>query len=58
MQGFLEDHLGEAVTLADLARAAHYSMYHSARMFKEMTGRTPFEYLRMRRLSADRSASR
>jgi len=52
MQEFIEAHLGEQVTLADLARAARYSMYHSARMFKEMTGRTPFEYLRMRRLSA------
>ena len=52
MQDYIEDHLGEPVTLADLARAARYSLYHSARMFKEMTGRTPFEYLRMRRLSA------
>ncbi len=52
MQEFIEDHLTEPVTLAELARAARYSMYHSARMFKEMTGRTPFEYLRMRRLSA------
>lgn len=52
MQDYIEDHLTEPVTLADLARAAHYSMYHSARVFKETTGRTPFEYLRMRRLSA------
>ncbi len=52
MQDHIEAHLTEPVTLADLARAAHYSLYHSARMFKEMTGRTPFEYLRMRRLSA------
>jgi AraC family transcriptional regulator len=52
MQEFIEDHLTEPVTLAELARAARYSMYHSARMFKEMTGRAPFEYLRMRRLSA------
>ena len=52
MQEFIENHLTEPVTLAELARAASYSMYHSARMFKEMTGRTPFEYLRMRRLSA------
>ncbi|NLT35910.1 MAG: helix-turn-helix domain-containing protein [Gaiellales bacterium] len=52
MQELIEDHLGEPVTLVDLARAARYSMYHSARMFKEITGRTPFEYLRMRRLSA------
>lgn len=52
MQEFIEDHLGEPVTLADLARAARYSPFHSARIFKEVTGRTPFEYLRLRRLSA------
>jgi AraC family transcriptional regulator len=52
MQEFVEDHLTEPMTLADLASAARYSLYYSARMFKEMTGRTPFEYLRMRRLSA------
>ncbi len=52
MQEFIEQRLNEPVTLAELARAAHYSVYHSARMFKEVTGRTPFEYLRMRRLSA------
>ena len=52
MQDFIEAHLNEPVTLSDLASASRYSMYHSARMFKELTGRTPFEYLRMRRLSA------
>ena len=52
MQDHIEARLNEPVTLADLAVAAHYSLYHSARMFKEVTGRTPFEYLRMRRLSA------
>lgn len=52
MQEFIEENLGEPVTLAHLARAARYSPYHSARMFKEVTGRAPFEYLRMRRLSA------
>jgi AraC family transcriptional regulator len=52
MQDYIEDHLREPVTLADLASAACYSPYHSARVFKEVTGRTPFEYLRMRRLSA------
>jgi AraC-like DNA-binding protein len=52
MQDHIEARLNEPVTLADLATAAHYSLYHSARMFKEVTGRTPFEYLRMRRLSA------
>ena len=52
MQGFIEAHLAEPVTLAQLARAARYSPWHAARLFKEYTGRAPFEYLRQFRLSA------
>ncbi len=51
MQAYIEAHLDEPVTLAALARAARYSQWHAARMFKEVTGKTPFEYLRLRRLS-------
>ena len=52
MQGYVEAHLAEPITLAQLARAACYSPWHAARLFKEYTGRAPFEYLRQRRLSA------
>ena len=52
MQGFIEAHLAEPVTLAQLARAACYSPWHAARLFKEYTGRAPFVYLRQHRLSA------
>ncbi|NCA82792.1 MAG: AraC family transcriptional regulator [Opitutae bacterium] len=52
MQGFIEAHLAEPITLAQLARAACYSPWHAARLFKEFTGRAPFEYLRQFRLSA------
>jgi AraC-like DNA-binding protein len=38
--------------MASLARAARYSPWHAARLFKEVTGKAPFEYLRLRRLSA------
>jgi len=34
-----------------LAREAGYSPWHSARIFKELTGKTPFEYIRALRLS-------
>jgi AraC-like DNA-binding protein len=34
-----------------LAQAAGYSPYHSARIFKEVTGKTPFDYIRVLRLS-------
>lgn len=52
MQDHVEAHLGEAITLAALARAARYSPWYAARLFKEFTGKTPFEYVRLRRLSA------
>ncbi|MBN2685975.1 MAG: AraC family transcriptional regulator [Pontiellaceae bacterium] len=52
MQEYIEAHLGEKITLADLARAARYSQWHAARVFKEISGKTPFEYIRLRRLSA------
>jgi AraC-like DNA-binding protein len=51
MQDHIESHLSEPVTLAALARAAGYSQWHAARIFKEMTGKSPFDYIRLRRLS-------
>ncbi len=51
MQDFIENHLFEPVTLHMLAREARYSQWHSARIFKELTGKAPFEYIRMLRLS-------
>ena len=51
MQSFIEAHLAEPVTLTGLARAACYSPWHAARLFKEYTGRAPFEYIRQLRLS-------
>ena len=52
MQGFIEAHLAEPITLTGLARAARYSPWHAARLFKEYVGRPPFEYVRQRRLSS------
>lgn len=51
MQDYIAEHLTEAITLHSLARAAGYSPWHSARMFKELTGKAPFEYIRALRLS-------
>jgi AraC family transcriptional regulator len=51
MQDCMEKHLNSPVALSDLARAAGYSQWHSARIFKETTGLTPFEYLRSLRLN-------
>ncbi len=51
MQVCIEAHLTEPVTLRMLANAAGYSPWHSARLFRELTGKTPFDYIRALRLS-------
>ncbi len=52
MQDFIEQNLENPITMAALAKAAHYSQWHAGRVFKELTGKSPFEYVRSRRLSA------
>jgi len=51
MQEYIETHIKEKITLHDLARAAGYSPWHSARIFKDHTGKTPFVYIRELRLT-------
>ncbi|MFO7636422.1 MAG: AraC family transcriptional regulator [Clostridia bacterium] len=51
MQDHMNENLQRRITARDLAKAAGYSQWHSARIFKELTGKTPFEYLRALRLS-------
>lgn len=51
MQDYIERHLTEPITLHKLAGAAGYSPWHSARIFKKLTGKAPFEYVRALRLS-------
>lgn len=51
MQDYISEHISEPITLYMLAGAAGYSPWHSSRIFKEMTGKTPFEYIRSFRLS-------
>lgn len=52
MQEYIEQHLQEPITMRALSRAGRYSMFYAARIFKEITGRSPYEYIRLRRLSA------
>ncbi|MCP4678418.1 MAG: AraC family transcriptional regulator [Deltaproteobacteria bacterium] len=52
MQDHIEERLNKPITLHGLARSARYSPYYAARIFKELTGKPPFEYIRERRLSA------
>ncbi len=51
MQQYIAEHLGEPITLRMLADAAGYSPWHAERVFKEVTGETPFAYLRAARLA-------
>jgi AraC family transcriptional regulator len=56
MQDYIERHLSETITLADLAGAGRFSPWYAARIFKELTGFSPADYIRRLRLS--RSALR
>lgn len=51
MQEYIEMNIRRKMTLKELADAAGYSPWHAARLFKEITGKTPFEYIRALRLS-------
>ena len=51
MQECIDKHLKERITLRMLAEAAGYSPWHAAKIFKELTGKTPFDYIRTLRLS-------
>ncbi len=51
MQDFIAVHLDEEITLADLARAAMFSPWHSYRLFKSLTGLTVSDYIRRLRLA-------
>lgn len=48
---YMEDHLTEEITLGDIAENVYISAFHFQRAFSMMTGISPTEYLRNRRLS-------
>jgi len=51
MQDFIEDNINKPISLYMLAKAAGYSPWHTSRIFKELIGKTPLEYIRYLRLS-------
>lgn len=51
MQDYIARHLQEPMTMRQLATVACYSPYHCARVFRELTGVPPFEYIRRMRLT-------
>ena len=48
---YMESRLTEEITLADIAKRVHLSAFHFQRAFSLLTGMSPAEYLRKRRLS-------
>ena len=48
---YIEENLRYELTPADAARAAGYSEYHFLRVFRAVTGMTPADYIRKRRLT-------
>lgn len=51
MQDFIEAHLTEPINLAQLSQAACFSPWYAARIFRELTGLAPADYIRRLRLS-------
>ncbi|HEX3021196.1 MAG TPA: AraC family transcriptional regulator [Lachnospiraceae bacterium] len=51
MQEYIEEHIGDVITLKELSEAAGYSPWHSDRVFRDIIGKTPFEYIRLLRLT-------
>ena len=48
---YIENNLNEKLTVSSCAQACSYSVYYFLRIFKCVTGYTPMEYVRKRRLS-------
>lgn len=51
MQNYIEKHISEPISLHMLVNEAGYSPWYAARIFKELTGKAPFEYIRFLRLT-------
>ncbi len=48
---FIETHLQSAISVADMAESAGYSLFHFIRMFNHSVHQTPYDYLMRRRLT-------
>ncbi|MDD3383713.1 MAG: AraC family transcriptional regulator [Bacilli bacterium] len=52
IQHYVLENVHNPITLADLAKVSHYSLWYTAKIFKELTGKTIFDYIRLIRLTA------
>ncbi|HWT75913.1 MAG TPA: AraC family transcriptional regulator, partial [Mobilitalea sp.] len=51
VQDYIEQNIMESITLKQLSYTAGYSPWYLSRIFKEVTGKTPYDYIRSRRLT-------
>jgi len=51
MQDYIKEHSHEEIKLADVIKASGYSQRHAIRVFKELLGKTPLEYIKAIRLT-------
>ncbi|MDF2845553.1 MAG: transcriptional regulator, AraC family [Herbinix sp.] len=51
IQDYIEHNILENITLKQLSKVAGYSPWYLSRIFKEVTGKTLYEYIRSRRLT-------
>lgn len=51
MQEYIDVNILRKITLKELAVVAGYSPWHAAKLFKEVTGKAPFDYIRALRLT-------
>ncbi|MCE7981131.1 MAG: AraC family transcriptional regulator [Caldilinea sp. CFX5] len=49
---YIEDHLPQSLTQAEVAAIAHVSPFHFARLFKQATGQSLHQYILSRRIAA------
>lgn len=52
---YVENRLGDDLSVAELARSVDMSLFHFARAFKQSTGKTPHAYVLERRIAAAQS---
>jgi len=50
VRAYIDEHIGERISLDELARQAGVSRFHFARQFRLSTGQSPMEYLRRVRI--------
>jgi AraC family transcriptional regulator len=55
VRAYIDDHIGEHISLDELARQAGVSRFHFARQFRLSTGESPMGYLRRVRIERSKS---